>query len=72
MFQVETYSSGTIVGAFFSQYERRVAYFNEKLNEIKQKYSSYDKELYVVLQALKKWRHYLIPKEFVLYFENHA
>jgi hypothetical protein len=25
-----------------------------------------------VIQALKKWRHYLVPKEFVLYSDNHA
>jgi hypothetical protein len=25
-----------------------------------------------VTQALKKWRHYLIPKEFVLYSDNQA
>jgi hypothetical protein len=36
------------------------------------KYSTYDKEFYVVIQALKKWRHYLVPKEFVLYSDNHA
>jgi hypothetical protein len=42
------------------------------LNEEKEKYSMYDKEFYAIIQALKKWRHYLIPKEFVLYSENHA
>jgi hypothetical protein len=42
------------------------------LNEAKVKYSTYDKELYVVIQALKKWRHYLVLKEFVLYNDNHA
>jgi hypothetical protein len=36
------------------------------------KYSTYDKEFYAIIQALKKWRHYLIPKEFVLYSDNHA
>jgi hypothetical protein len=25
-----------------------------------------------MIQALKKWRHYLIPKEFVLYTDNQA
>ena len=25
-----------------------------------------------MVQALKKWRHYLIPKEFVVYTDNHA
>jgi hypothetical protein len=36
------------------------------------KYSTYDKEFYVVIQALKKWRHYLMPKDFVLYSDNHV
>jgi hypothetical protein len=27
---------------------------------------------YSMIQALKKWRHYLVPKEFVLYSDNHA
>jgi hypothetical protein len=42
------------------------------LNDVKKKYSTYDKEFYVVIKALKKWRHYLIPKEFVLYYDNKA
>jgi hypothetical protein len=49
-----------------------VTYFSEKLNEAKNKYSTYDKEFYVVIQALKKWRHYLVPKEVVFYSDNHA
>jgi hypothetical protein len=55
-----------------SQDDRPIAYFSEKLNEAKIKYSTYDKEFYTVIQALKKWRHYLVPKEFVLYSDNHA
>jgi hypothetical protein len=55
-----------------SQEDRPIAYFSEKLNEVKLKYSTYDKEFYAIIQALKKWRHYLIPKEFVLYSDNHA
>ena len=30
----------------------------------------YDQEFYAIVQALKKWRYYLIPKEFVLYTDH--
>jgi hypothetical protein len=71
-FQVKCDASGFAIGVVLSQDDRTVTYFSEKLNEVKLKYSTYDKEFYVVIQALKKWRHYLVPKEFVLYSDNHT
>jgi hypothetical protein len=71
-FQVKCDTSGFAIGAVLSQDDRLITYFSEKLNEAKIKYSTYDKEFYAVIQALKKWRHYLVPKEFVLYSDNHT
>jgi hypothetical protein len=42
------------------------------LNNTKRKYSTYDKDFYAIIQALKKWIHYLAPQEFVLYSDNQA
>jgi hypothetical protein len=72
IFQLRCDASGIAIGAVLSQDNRLVVYFSEKLNETKEKYYTYDKEFYAVIQALKKWRHYLIPKEFVLYSDNQA
>eukprot|EP00253_Pinus_taeda_P023337 PITA_23337 len=65
-------NSAEEIGGVLSQEDRPIAYFSEKLNDAKRKYSSYDKEFYAVVQALKKWRHYLMSKKFILYSDNHA
>jgi hypothetical protein len=71
-FQVKCDASGFAIGIVLSQEDNPIAYLSEKMNKAKVKYSTYDKEFYAIIQALKKWRHYLIPKEFVLYTDNHA
>ena len=65
-FQVRCDGSGTAIGAILSKEDKHITYFSENLNESKHKYSSYDKEFYVVVQDLKYWRHYLMANEFVL------
>ena len=71
-FQVKCDASGVVIEAVLSQEDRPIVYLSEKLNDAKQKYSSYDKEFYDIVRTMKHWRHYLIPREFVLYSDNHA
>ena len=72
VFQVDCNASGTMAVVVMNQEGWPISYFNEKLNDAKIKYYVYDQEFYSIVQALKKWRHYLLPKDFVLYTDHQA
>ena len=48
-----------------------IAYHSETPSQDKMNYSTYDKEFYSLVQALKQWRHYLLSKETILHTDHH-
>ena len=71
-FEIECDTSRIGIGAIFIQEKCPITFFSEKLNGAQLKYSTYDKELYALVQALEVWQHYLLPKEFMIHTDHES
>lgn len=65
-FIVETDASENTIAATLTQSNRPVAFFSRILSPAEQRHSSVEKEAQAIVEALRKWRHYLVGKHFTL------
>ena len=61
-FEIQTDASNYAMGAMLLQYGKPICFHSEMFNGALINYPTYDKELYALVQSVKKWKHYLLGK----------
>ena len=63
-FRVETGTSGHAIGGVLSQEQegkwKPIAFLSRTMQPVERNYEIYDKELLAIVEALTKWRQYLL------------
>ena len=58
------------MGAVLTHHGKPICYHSETFNSTVANYPTYDKELYALVQSMKKWKHYLMGKETVRHTDH--
>jgi hypothetical protein len=69
-FEIEKYANGYAMGAVLMQYHKPNYYHCKNFNQVVVNYPAYDKELYALVQSIKKWKHYLLGKETIIHIDH--
>ena len=66
-FEIETDASGYAMGAVLMQHKKPICYHSETFFKTIINYPTYDKELYALVQSVKKWKHSLMGKKKIIH-----
>jgi hypothetical protein len=69
-FEIQTDASNYAMGAILLQHGKPICFHSETFNGAVINYPTYDKELYALVQSVKKWKHYLLGKETIVHIDH--
>ena len=71
-FKVQKNASNRALGGVLVQEGHPMEFESRKLNSVKQKYSTHEKEMTIVVHCLQQWRHFLLRSIFIVVTDNVA
>ena len=68
--EIKTDASDYAMGTIFLQHGKPIVFHFETFNGAVTNYPTYDKEIYVLVQSVKKCKHYLMGKETIVHTDH--
>jgi hypothetical protein len=69
-FKIQTDASNYLMGAVLLQHGKPICFHSKTFNGVVINNPTYDKELYALVQSVKKWKHYLLGKETIIHTDH--
>ena len=69
-FEIEIDANDYAMGTVLTKNSKPICYHSETLNPPVVAHLTFDKELYALVQSVKKWKHYLMGKEIVIHTDH--
>jgi hypothetical protein len=69
-FEIQADASNYAMGAVLLQYGKPIFFHSKTFNGAVINYPTYDKELYALVQSVKKWKHYLLRNETIIHTDH--
>jgi hypothetical protein len=58
------------MGVVLLQHDNPICFHSENFDGVVINYPTYDKDLYALVQSVKKWKHYLLEKETIIHTDH--
>ena len=69
-FEIQTDASDYAMGTVLFQHGKPITFHSKTFNGVVINYPAYEKDLYVLAQSVKKWKHYLMGKEMIIHTDH--
>ena len=70
-FEIQIDASDYAMGEILMQHGKPILFHFEIFNGVVTNYTTYDKNLYALVQSVNKWKHYLMGKETIIHTDHH-
>jgi hypothetical protein len=69
-FEIKTDANRYSMGSVLMQYRKPICYHSKTFNQDVVNYPTYDKVLYLLVQSVRKWEHYLLGKGTIIHTDH--